>query len=716
MGKKNKDINIKDVFKVSNKPKKKSSTNIFINRELSWLEFNKRVMYLSISPSIPFMERLNFLGITSSNLDEFIMVRLASIYNRLMKGDMSPEISGLTPDIEYKLVFKEIIQMKEDMSIVYYDLLKKLEKKGICIKEYNNLGINKKKEADIIFDKHIYPLLTPLVYDTTKELPNIKSKELTMGVIIEDSDNSHLDVLSIISLSKIPRIFTIKDDDKDILLLSEDIIMNNINKIFINKKILSSGFFRLLRNSDIELSHTRDIYLIDRMKEILSGRNYSNPIMMEVSKDMDKKLSRMLRNIYELDKKMVYENKNPLDLSYLLKLPKYNRLNDEYYEKFTPQFPKELIGETDLFSAMDDRDFILHHPYESFDPVVKLIEHAAQDKNVQCIRQTLYRVSSEDSPIVEALCLAGRKGKDVTVLLEIKARFDESQNISLVDKLKNSGCKLVYGIEELKTHCKMISITKNTPKGMKLYSHVSTGNYNDKTANIYTDVSLFTSCYEIGIDLITLFNVLSGFSTPKHEIENIYYSPYNIRYKLSKLIDKEKKKGSKGYICLKLNSLCDEDIITQLYEANDKGCRIDIICRGICSASVMRVDGRLRKNFNIKSIVGRYLEHSRIYKFGDSKYDCDIFISSADMITRNLDKRIELMIPITAKKTKKRLNKILERNLMDNVNSFIQGKNGLYFKYNDIDKEYDIFEKFINRAIKNYKFRSMPKPLLFKKK
>ena len=362
-----------------------------------------------------------------------------------------------------------------------------------------------------------------------------------------------------------------------------------------------------------------------------------------------------------------------------------------------------------MFSAIDKGDILLHHPYQSFSPVIKFLEHAAYDPDVLSIRQTLYRVSSIDSPIVNNLCLAAENGKSVSVVLEIKARFDEDRNISMIERMKSSGVHLIYGDEELKTHCKFITVVRRHKNGLKIYSHMATGNYNDKSAKLYTDISIFTSNYKIGQDLMSIFNMLSGFADPMSKIDKLYFSPYSLRKKLVSMIDNEIKNAKSGkvaIITLKMNSLSDKDIIDKLYEASKNGVKITIFCRGICSMKP------INKNIEIRSLVGRYLEHSRIYMFYNDK-KMDTFISSADLLTRNLDKRFELLIPVKSKETKEKLLKILSMYYTDEFNTFVMSSKGVYEK---IKGQCNIHELFMREAIENYKFKSIPKMVGIKKK
>lgn len=684
----------------------------YINRELSWMEFNKRVLHQSIRKGVPLLERLKFLGITASNLDEFIMVRFASVLNKLMCEKEEVDISGLTPQEEYEKLLDEIMKFKKMQEEIYVKLDQKLYKNNIIISKFKDLTPKEKMSVEKLFSRHIYPLLTPITFDTTKDFPLIRSKQLCIIVGVEDEHNPNLNVVSIIPIDRgLDRLYPVESEDVDEqkYILLEEIIFNFLHKIFMNKKIIYKGCMRILRQADIELDHNEDIYIIDRMKQTLVKREFSDPIFMDISSNIPKQLLKLFMKIFNLNKHHVYKCEHIVDLSFLASMPIRNSVYE--YEPFSPQYPEELIGEHDMFTAIDNGDILLHHPYESFGPVVKFLEHAANDKDVLAIKQTLYRVSSTDSPIVEALCKAAQNGKQVSVLLEIKARFDEDRNMSLIDKLKISGCKIIYGIEELKTHCKFILVVRKSKKGLKTYCHIGTGNYNDKTAKIYTDLSYFTSSSKIGEDLITIFNILSGFSDPRDNINKIYYSPFNIRSRLYEMIDREieyAERGKKAMIMLKLNSLSDQGVIRRLYEASERGVKINILCRGICSMKP------INKNIKIRSIVGRYLEHSRIYYFHNNDKP-KIYVSSADLLTRNLDRRVEIMVPITDSEVRDKLLDIFKNYWRDSFNTYIMDEEG---NYNLLAKknEFNVHEYFMQQAINNFKLRSIPKITLKQKK
>ncbi|MMZ42110.1 Polyphosphate kinase [compost metagenome] len=689
-----------------------SRPELYTNRELSWLQFNWRVLHHAIRKDVPLLERFNFLGITASNLDEFIMVRFSSVINKVMRDDMTPDLSGMLPHEEYLEILSKIKHFKGLQNDGYVKLWNKIKKHGVELVKVNDLNKSEKEQVHRIFTRQIYPLLTPITFDSTKAFPIIKSGQLCTIVCLEDDINPNLNVLSIIPIDpSMKRIYEVKTKEgvKKLILL-EDIIRYHLDKVFVNKKIVYTGEMRILREADIEIDRNRSIYIVDRMRQTLRRRELSRPIFMDVDQRMPKHMIRLLTKIFDIDKNHVFKAAHNIDMTFLKNLP--IDIPQLRYKSFRSQHQDEMVGEVDMFTAMDSGDIILHHPYDSFDPVIKFLEHAAEDKEVRAIKQTLYRVSSSDSPIVEALCRAAKKGKQVSVLLEIKARFDEGRNISLIEKMETAGCKLIYGAEDLKTHCKFILVVRETPKGLKEYCHVGTGNYNEKSASVYTDLSYFTCNTKICDDLIAIFNILSGFSEPKDTINKVFYAPYNIRTKLYAMIDREKelaRKGKPASIILKLNSLSDKGIIERLYEAANEGVRISIICRGICSMK------SIHKNISIRSIVGRYLEHSRIYYFHNNG-KVDLFISSADMLSRNLDRRVELMVPIVDNEVKDHIMNILGAYFKDTHNTYFMNSLGEYIRHEQDDDAMDVQTYFMKAAIGEHGLKRIVLPFMKKKR
>lgn len=678
-----------------------SSPDNYINRELSWLEFNKRILHQTIREDVPLLERLRFLGITQSNLDEFIMVRLSSVMNRMELKPFTVDISGITPEDEYQQIYQTIIEMKKSQEEIFQALTKQLHSVDIKISRYMSLSKSDREQMDRIFMRDIFPLVTPISLDTTKDIPLLKSKQLCLVVGLSDDEHDNVNVVSLIPFpEELKRIYQVSGR----YITLEEIVSANLNRIFVNKQVLFKGTVRFLREADIELQSDDDIFITDRMKQTLRQREQSVPIFMDVSSTIPKPIIKLLAKMFHLDKQHIFKWKTMLDYSCFIG----GAIHDSMYEydNFEPQYPEELIGARDMLSAIDEGDILLHHPYESFGPVVKFLEQAAHDSSVLAIKQTLYRVASADSPIVEALCQAAEKGKHVSILLEIKARFDEEKNLSLVDKLKQSGCNIIYGIENLKTHAKFSVIVRQTKKGLQTYCHVGTGNYNNKTSKIYTDLSLFTSNLKIGSDLLSIFNVLSGFSEPRDAINKILYAPYNIRSKFYEMVDREiqyAREGKQAVIILKMNSLSDKGIIRKLYQASESGVMVMLLVRGICSMKPINT------NIQIRSLVGRYLEHSRIYYFHNND-NPKVFLSSADMLTRNLDRRVEIMVPVTSSETKSKLIWILTQHFQDTFNTYIMSKKGRYIKaQSELLDSINIHQEFMTQAIANYKYRRVPK-------
>ena len=473
-----------------------------------------------------------------------------------------------------------------------------------------------------------------------------------------------------------------------------------LDELFINKKIISKGSFKVIKNNNIILSHDDNSYIIERMSETIRKRDFSQPIFMQVNTDMKKRLINILANVFEINKNHIVTDRLIVDYTKFMGVNLSSNTDDSYvpFEQNIFEDDEETYS---LFDTIREKDFILHHPYDSFNTVIKFIEHASIDPDVVAIKQTLYRVSSVDSPIVEALIKAAKNGKQVTVLIEIKARFDESRNMSLINKLKYAGVNVVLGLEYLKTHCKICLVMRKESDEVKVYSQVGTGNYNDKTAKIYTDLSLFTYNQKIGRDLLNVFNILSGLSAPESDLESqVFYSPINLRRKINSLIDNEikhAKKGRNAQIILKMNSLSDPDMVKRLYKAAKSGVQIYIICRGVCSI-------KPNKNIYIKSIVGRFLEHSRIYCFNNNK-DPKYFISSADLLTRNLDRRVEVLVGIKDDDVKDNIQYILDVMMRDDKNSFYMKESG---KYKYLKGDFDSHQWFIDNATSSLKMK-LPK-------
>lgn len=642
-------------------------TNEFIQRELSWIDFNRRVLACALRPETPLDERFKFLAITSSNLDEFISVRYASVLDEADKETQKNVLNAIHRFI--------------DKQYEAYGILKEEARSYGVVLGKRKLPKSTEAKLEKMFDEDIFPVLTPISIGSTNDVPNLISGQSYIVVTVRDGNEEIINLIPIIS--NIKKMYFI--DGYEVMI--EDIIMRYLKKLFVNKDIDSAGFFRVIKDANIVLNHDRNKFILDRMNETLMKRKFSKPIFMMASETIPKRIRNILLGLMDLPKSHVYTG-DITDLSRFMSPLIGNP--DLSYPKFeAPQY--EVVGEKfSLFSELNERDILLHHPYDSYDTVVKFIQHAATDPEVLAIKMTLYRVSSENSPIVNALVKAAEKGKQVSVLVEIKARFDEYRNISLIDKLKYAGVNVIMGIEELKTHCKMCVVVRKEDDGVKIYSHLATGNYNEKTAKIYTDISYLTSKQKIGYDLLNIFNIISGVSRPDEKLQRVFYAPVNLRSKLVKLIDREiaiAKSGKKAEIFIKVNSISDEPMVEKLYEAADAGVNITIICRGVCSIVP-------RKHLRIKSIVGRFLEHSRIYYFRNRK-DSEYFISSADLLTRNLDKRVEIMVSLKDSNVIQKMRHIIDVLVNDTYNSFYMEEDGDFYMANG---DFDAHQYFIDTA------------------
>ena len=668
-----------DLDSYSAETKEQKINGKFINRELSWIQFNNRVLYCANNKEIPLNERLKFLGISCSNLDEFIAVRYA----------------GALQDREQpsKKILKEIKNNLKLQYSTYLCLKEELKKFGIEICKVKNLNKKDVEKVGEIFRREIFPLLTPISIGSVNDIPNLYSGQNCITVTVKQGN---LENLIVIPIDKnLNEMIVIGNK----VLMIEDVIIQFLGELFINKEIISSGYFRVIKDSTVILDHDSSKFLLDRMIATIEKRDMANPLFLIISEDTPKRLQKIISSVFDIDPDNVYSDAKILDYT---RFSSTELLPKKYsYKEFEPR-QYEVVEEThSLFNILKREDILLHHPYDSYETVVKFIEHAAVDPNVLTIKQTLYRVSSEDSPIVKALCLAAKRGKSVTVLIEIKARFDEQRNISLIEKLQKSGVNVLLGMEYLKTHGKMCIVIRKENEKLVIYSHIGTGNYNEKTAKQYTDLSYFTAKQKVGLDLLHIFNILSGVSTPDEKLQKVFYAPVSLRRKLIKNIDREidyAKKGKKAEIFLKLNSINDEEMINKLYEAAHKGVKVYIISRGICSIVPT-------KNLYVKSIVGRFLEHSRIYYFrnnGATEY----YISSADLLTRNLDRRVEIMILINDNHAVKKMKQIISVFKSDRKNSFEMNDKG---EYKRIKGNFDCHEWFINDAEKDLKMKIVKK-------
>ncbi len=688
----------------------------FISRELSWLEFNDRVLEEARDRKNPLFERLKFLSIVSSNLDEFFMIRVASLKDQVDAGFSKADPSGLTPKHQLKRISIRAHRMVDEQYTSFNRaLLPGLKRNGIRILYREDFTKEQLSYLDNYFLERVYPVLTPMAVDSSRPFPLILNKSLNIGTFISDRDEGAGPIFATVQVpSVLPRLIELPsvDAEKRCFVLLEEAIIMNIDKLFQGKDVICAYAYRITRNADLGLEEEEAEDLLIEIEKSLKMRKWGAAIRLEVDEKMDGRLVELLTDELEIHHGDIYYINGPLDLSFLMKIYGFEGYDHLKYTDNDPQIPGDLLGEEDIFEAISKRDILLHHPYESFDPVVAFVKHAAQDPKVLAIKQTLYRVSG-DSPIVKALEEAAEKGKQVTVLVEVKARFDEENNIQWAKRLEKAGCHVIYGLVGLKTHCKIILVVRQEESGIKRYVHLGTGNYNDITAKFYTDIGMFTCSELFGSDVSAVFNMLSGYSEPPgwYKIET---APKGLRNSFLKMIEQESQNclaGGKGRIIAKMNSLVDKEIILALYRASAVGVRIDLAVRGICCLRA-GIEG-VSDNISVRSIVGRFLEHSRIFYFYNGGRE-NVYLSSADLMPRNLDRRVELLFPVEEKQMKERVIRILQITLEDNVKARLLNAEGKYKKIDRRGKKHrhsqNEFCHIAHEGVKQYN-KEIGKPL-----
>ncbi|MCR5343264.1 MULTISPECIES: RNA degradosome polyphosphate kinase [unclassified Butyrivibrio] len=654
----------------------------YINRELSWLQFNSRCLSEAKDKSTPLFEKLKFLSITASNLDEFFMVRVASLKDMINAGYKKPDIAGLSPKEQLERVTAVVHDFENEQYKVYNRLLlPELGENGVeVVRDYKNLNAEEADYIDRYFDDFVYPVLTPMAVDSSRPFPLIRNKTLNIGALVKAKDNDEMEFAMVQVPSVLPRIMEIPEQSgvRKIMLL-EQIIQRNIRKLFLNYDIVCCYPFRVGRNADLSIDEDEAEDLLKEIEKQLKRRQWGQAIRLEVEKGFDKRLLKILVDELKVEQSEIYTVDGPLDLTFLMKL--YGIEGFDYLKEhgYNPPAPvPELPLDRDIFACIREGDILMHHPYESFDPVVRFVETAASDPAVLAIKQTLYRVSG-NSPIIAALAKAADNGKQVSVLVELKARFDEENNIVWAKMLEKAGCHVIYGLKGLKTHSKITLVVRKEEDGIRRYVHLATGNYNDSTAKLYTDVGMFTCAEAYGEDATAVFNMLSGYSEPV-VWNKLTLAPLWLKDRVLDLIKREAehaKNGEPAHIIAKMNSICHKDVIAALYEASSVGVKIDLIVRGICCLRT-GIPG-VSENISVRSIVGNFLEHSRIFYFengGSPEY----YASSADWMPRNLERRVEIMFPVENPELRKKLWHILDSELNDNVKAHIMNKEGEYVK------------------------------------
>ena len=670
--------------KKSNKEAEKEwkKPSYYVNRELSWLEFNCRILGEAKDRTIRPFERIKFLGITASNLDEFFMVRVASLIDMVHAGYEKTDIAGMTPGQQLEKIIPKTKEFMNSQYTTYNrSLLPLLEKNGLhVITHHENLTEAQSSYVDDFFDKDVYPVLTPMAVDASRPFPLIRNKTLNIGALIRKKDSKEVEIATVQVPSVLPRIVHVPSEQDGVqeIILLEEVIEKNIAKLFLNYEVTCAHPYRIMRNADLTIDEDDAADLLKEIERQIKQRQWGEVIRLEVEDSIDKELLNQLVKQLEVAKENIFAINGPLDLTFLSKLSGLDGFDHLKNPKYTPQPVPELNSEEPIFDQIKKKDIFLHHPYETFDPVVQFISQAAVDPDVLAIKQTLYRVSSH-SPIIAALAQAAENGKQVTVLVELKARFDEENNINWAKMLEKTGCHVIYGLVGLKTHSKIALVVRREEDGIKRYVHLGTGNYNDVTARLYTDTGILTASDSIGEDATAVFNMLSGYSEPA-SWNKLAVAPIWLKNTVLDLINREAENaraGKPAHIIAKMNSLCDPKVMAALYEASAAGVKIELIVRGICCLRA-GVPG-LSENITVRSIVGNFLEHARILYCYNDGFE-DIYMGSADWMPRNLDKRVEIMFPVEDPQAKAQAKHILDVQLADTMKAYILQPDGTYEK------------------------------------
>ena len=670
--------------KKSNKEAEKEwkKPSYYVNRELSWLEFNCRILGEAKDRTIRPFERIKFLGITASNLDEFFMVRVASLIDMVHAGYEKTDIAGMTPEQQLEKIIPKTKEFMNSQYTTYNrSLLPLLEKNGLhVITHHENLTEAQSSYVDDFFDKDVYPVLTPMAVDASRPFPLIRNKTLNIGALIRKKDSKEVEIATVQVPSVLPRIVHVPSEQDGVqeIILLEEVIEKNIAKLFLNYEVTCAHPYRIMRNADLTIDEDDAADLLKEIERQIKQRQWGEVIRLEVEDSIDKELLNQLVKQLEVAKENIFAINGPLDLTFLSKLSGLDGFDHLKNPKYTPQPVPELNSEEPIFDQIKKKDIFLHHPYETFDPVVQFISQAAVDPDVLAIKQTLYRVSSH-SPIIAALAQAAENGKQVTVLVELKARFDEENNINWAKMLEKTGCHVIYGLVGLKTHSKIALVVRREEDGIKRYVHLGTGNYNDVTARLYTDTGILTASDSIGEDATAVFNMLSGYSEPA-SWNKLAVAPIWLKDTVLDLINREAENaraGKPAHIIAKMNSLCDPKVMAALYEASAAGVKIELIVRGICCLRA-GVPG-LSENITVRSIVGNFLEHARILYCYNDGFE-DIYMGSADWMPRNLDKRVEIMFPVEDPQAKAQAKHILDVQLADTMKAYILQPDGTYEK------------------------------------
>lgn len=673
--------------------------NLYINRELAWLRFNTRILKESQKKEILLLERLKFIAIYSTNLDEFYMIRVAGLKQLLSAGIVVSGNDKKTPLDQLREIRRYLHHEKKELEKSYCNIMDDLNKNDLFIKKYSELTPELKLKADEYFYSNIFPVIVPIAVDPTHPFPHLNNLSFGLSVKLQDNDNPSKIKYGMIRIPRVlPSFYKVVGN---IYVPIESIVKWHVEVIFPGYTLISSAPFRVTRNADINIEEEEADDFMLMMEQGLKLRRKGAFVRLNIKKDADPDLVEFLNTHMQIYSQDIYEYSIPLNLGALWQI-----IGNKELINFTlpPNVPKVLPpfnSNESVFSVMDKTEALLIHPYESFDPVTTFINEASKDPKVISIRMTLYRVE-KNSPIVQSLINAANDGKQVTVMVELKARFDEENNLHWAKSLESAGAHVIYGISGFKVHAKVAQVIRQIDGKLKFYMHFGTGNYNASTAKLYTDVSFFTTDEDYAKDSTTFFHILSGFSKNR-KLEHLSMSPMQIKNRLIAMINNEASAGNDGHIIAKMNALVDSDMIEALYNASIKGVKIELIVRGICCLRPMVKN--VSENITVKSIVGKYLEHARIFYFKHSSPN--LYISSADWMPRNLERRLELMTPIKKESLQKKLLEILQLQLKDNALSWILKSNGEYIKEKIEDEKQtnsqSQLEEYINRIYKSLK-------------
>ena len=653
--------------------------NIYMNRELSWLKFNERVIEEAENPEVPLCERMNFVSIYQSNLDEFFMVRVGSLQDQmLVNKKIRDNNTNMTSEEQIKAILKEVKRLNKRKDAAYKDLMERVEKYGIKLIDFTMAKSDEKKYLEQYFNHEIVPLSSPTIVGKRQPFPFLKNENIYAVVVLETRSGKERIGIIPCTNNMVERLIELPGG-KGRYILSENIVLHYIGKVFKGYKVIGKSLIRVVRNADIDADalYDEDLDYREFMADLMKERKKLSPVRLDMSREIDGSVVESLCRYLDVSPERVFRSEAPLDLSFIFTIQDHLRMNPElFYERRVPQKSASFRDGVSILKQIEEEDKLLSYPYESIRPFLNMLNEAAEDDSVISIKMTLYRLAKQ-SKIVEALCEAAENGKEVVVLVELRARFDEENNIRWSRMLEKAGCQIIYGLEGFKVHSKLCLITKKGKDGIEYITQIGTGNYNEKTARLYTDLSLMTVDEKIGMDAARVFQALTKGETVE-ESDHLLVAPKCLQNRIIEMIEEEirhKKNGEDAYIGLKLNSLTDKRIIDKLTEASQAGVHIDMIIRGI-SCLIPGIKGQT-ENIRIISIVGRFLEHSRIYIFGCGerrKY----YISSADFMTRNTVKRVEVAAPVYAPAIKERIQGIFDLMLSDNKKAREEDSEGNY--------------------------------------